>query len=95
MVVGVIQFIAVAVAIGLVLSGWLVGRRQKQRLAEEARASVEAEISRLQELLALERMRAHRDPDVAEPTSSESWIASMADHRMTRPGRQGTQPEIH
>lgn len=95
MVVRVIQFIAVVVAIGLVLSGWLVGRRQKQRFAEETRASVETEISRLQELLALERMRAPRDPGVAEPTSSDSWITSMADHRMTRPGRQGSQPEIH
>lgn len=95
MVVRVSQFIAVAVAVGLVLGGWMVGRRQKHRLAEETRASAEKEIARLQELLALERMRSHQEVSVAEPKPTDTWVASLADQRMSRPGRQGSPPEVH
>lgn len=95
MVVNVIQFITVVVAVSLVLGGWMVGRRQKHGLAEETRASAEKETARLQELLALERMRSHREEAIAEPQPSDAWVAYLAEHRMSRPGRQGSQPEIH
>lgn len=70
-------------------AGVVVGFGLRSHRLDETLQGLRSELSSVTELLALERLRTREAPDRAEATMS--WLASLPDPPIARPGRAATR----